>query len=129
MLQPKCVLPWRMHGALCLAAHEASSARLHLKVTPPAACLLLFPIDTGVILPPVLPLGDTPPIQQIGFTVSLRQHWNGISKVEHFAQCTYCKMHFFIIKLGVGCWMHGSIQPFTRINIQHRINIFYIYQV
>lgn len=93
-----------MHDALCLAASTRSLlSSLHLKVTPPAACLLLFRIDTGVILPPVLPLGDTPPIQQIGFTVSLRQHWNSISKREHFV----CRVHilqnaFFVIKTGVG---------------------------
>lgn len=102
-----------MHDALCLAASTRSLlSSLHLKVTPPAACLLLFRIDTGVILPPVLPLGDTPPIQQIGFTVSLRQHWNSISK-----KGTFCRVHilqnaFFVIKLGwglLGAWINAAL--------------------
>lgn len=129
MQQPKCVFPRRMRGVLCLAASTRSLlSSLHLKVTPPAACLLLFRIDTGVILPPVLPLGDTPPIQQIGFTVSLRQHWNSISKGEHFAQCTYCKRPF-CHKTGGGV-LGGCMDqysPFACINIQHKIIFFLIY--
>lgn len=115
MQQPKCVGWRRMHDALCLAASTRSLlSSLHLKVTPPAACLLLFRIDTGVILPPVLPVDDTLPIQQIGFTVSLRQHWNSISKKGTILQSAHTAKYLFflVIKLGwglLGAWIDAAL--------------------